>query len=465
MSKENLSLENLKVSNLPELQGWKDKQETLVKENPFVEITDNKTYETACKSRTALLKGRTSLEGQDKLIASKLAGFRKDVKSETEKLISITLPHEEKQQVEVKRYESIKENERVERERIENERISAINNRIESLESKCYELIQSMNFINVDKVGDEINSVVNVDFDYEEYDVLFETVKSRVQIQFDAKFLDIQEKENQRIENERLKAESEENARKAKELQDKLDEAEKEAKRKAIEAQDKIDSDNLEREQQAKKEKQQVFEIRKNRLAGIGFELNSESGFFLHPYLFDGLNQDGILNYSAIDFETIFLDAMEKIKKAINDEIENEKAFELRTAKLLEIGFVYSDEHDTYFIANDSDFILLSDDIKNESEDEFEETLLELKQVISDYKLSKADSEKLKKENKARIKRLAGDKELLGMVVESLGNVVNSDLVGISKKMINQETKDFIEKANVRIQTLKNELLIELNNL
>ena len=48
MAKSVLKLDDLKVSNLPELQGWKDKQEKLVKDNPFVEIIDNKTYEQAC---------------------------------------------------------------------------------------------------------------------------------------------------------------------------------------------------------------------------------------------------------------------------------------------------------------------------------------------------------------------------------------------------------------------------------
>ena len=64
MKKDALQLEDLKVSNLPELQGWKEKQQKLVEENPYVEIVDNKSYEVACKSRTALLKGRTELEKQ-----------------------------------------------------------------------------------------------------------------------------------------------------------------------------------------------------------------------------------------------------------------------------------------------------------------------------------------------------------------------------------------------------------------
>jgi len=32
-----LSLDTLKASNLPELQGWKDKQTQLVEENPYIE--------------------------------------------------------------------------------------------------------------------------------------------------------------------------------------------------------------------------------------------------------------------------------------------------------------------------------------------------------------------------------------------------------------------------------------------
>ena len=525
MNQENLSLENLKVSNLPELQGWKDKQENLVKENPFVEITDNKTYETACKSRTALLKGRTSLESQDKLVASKLAGFRKEVKIETDKLISITLPHEEKQQIEVKRYESIKENERLERERIENERIAAIKNKIESLETESYELINKLTYKDIDEHV-PMSKLHNTGFDFEEYDIVFDQMVERVKAYASTKIDSLIKEENQRIENEKKELEltrsrallvagfsfdgnyyfvgefkrldmgtilylsdydfeeivnagktevqrlqeienklKEESERKAKELQDKLDEADRESKRKEKEAQDKIDSDNLEREQQAEKEKQQVFEIRKNRLSEIGVlevlnenKLSDLDFIFSDAYSCFQKSAETIFIASTIDFETIISDAKKAIEKVINDEIEKEKAFELRIAKLLEIGLIYSDEHDTYFVAADSNFILLPDDIKNESEEEFEETLSESRQVISDYKLSKADAEKLKKENKARIKRLAGDKKIISEGLE----VYFADLHLDTE---NQETKDFIEKSNAKIQDLKNELLTELNNL
>ena len=126
MKKDALQLEDLKVSNLPELQGWKEKQQKLVEENPYVEIVDNKSYEVACKSRTALLKGRTELEKQDKLIASKLTSFRKEVKQETDNLIAITLPYEEKQQSEVKRFEEIKAAEKAEEKRRNSVKICSI---------------------------------------------------------------------------------------------------------------------------------------------------------------------------------------------------------------------------------------------------------------------------------------------------------------------------------------------------
>jgi len=438
MSNENLSLENLKVSNLPELQGWKNKMENLVKENPFVEITDNKTYEIACKSRTALLKGRTSLEGQDKLIASKLAGFRKDVKSETEKLISITLPHEEKQQVEVKRYESIKENERLERERIENERIAAIKNKIEALETESYESINKMTYKDIDEHV-PMSKLYNTGFDFEEYDIVFDQMVERVKAYASTKIDSLIKEENQRVENERLAKESE-LLKQREELQSKrlkellpynhfanegseiditklyelseplykaileskkfLFETDKQEKK---EAQDKIDSDNLEREQQAEKEKQQVFEIRKNRLSKIGFSLEPWN-VFTHPELFAGISKESISDCNAIDFETIITDAELAIEKSKNDKIELEK------------------------------------------------------QIEKDLELAKADAEKLKKENKARIKRLANDKKIISESLE----VYFADLHLDTE---NQETKDFIEKANTKIQELKNELLTELNNL
>ena len=92
VEEKGLQLSDLKVSNLPELQGWKEKAKVLVQENPFVEIVDTASYEEAKKSRTAYVLFRVSAEKQDKLLASKLASFRKEIGQSTSEITEITIP-------------------------------------------------------------------------------------------------------------------------------------------------------------------------------------------------------------------------------------------------------------------------------------------------------------------------------------------------------------------------------------
>lgn len=388
MSENLITLDSLNAKNLPELQGLKDKQLELVKENPFVEIIDNQSYELAKKHRTALVKGRTSLESQDKLIASKLTAFRKEVKSVTDELISITLPHEEKQQEEVKRFEQIKENERLERERIENERIEKIKSTISDFESMCYALISQMTFQNAKETKETLDKHFSIDYNAQEFDILYQQAKTRVQSQFDLKHSEVQEKENQRLENERLAREK----------------AEADAKLKAI--QDQQEKERAEREAKELEQKNQMFEIRKKRLNDIGVILTLEG---LFKYLTDGYDyviatKPEVYNADLIVFENIISDAIITISKA-KEEVERVKA-----------------------------------------EKEAQE---------------KADAElkaKAEKENKARVKRLSLDKKIISESLEVY-------FAYLHFATENKETKDFIENANTKIQSLKNELLTELENL
>ena len=74
---------------LQPLQEFEQKQIALVKGNPFIEISDTKTYEAAKKSRTALVKGRTELQKQQKTINDSVNSIKSAVKTETERLIEI----------------------------------------------------------------------------------------------------------------------------------------------------------------------------------------------------------------------------------------------------------------------------------------------------------------------------------------------------------------------------------------
>lgn len=435
MKNTSLQLEDLKVSNLPELQGWREKQEKLVEENPYVEIIDNKTYEIACKNRTSLLKGRTELEKQDKLIASKVASFRKEVKTETDNLIAITFPSEEKQQIEVKRYEGIKEQERLDKARLEQERVDTIKSKVDAIETDCFEIIQSMTFQTIIPDGASIALICKTDFDFEEYEVLYHQALLRIENATSAKIDDLNEREEQRIAKE--KAEAENILLKQKQdLQSKrLNEllpfngfgsdidmatlcdlsefdynailSEKtslfDAKNIADkEAQDKLNAENLERENKAKADKEAIFEIRKSRFLELEIELNGE--YFMNT---NGIvcNKRDVFNADAIDFETIITDAKLDIERAKSDleEAETQKA--------------------------------------------------------EDLKLAKEIAKKLKSENKWKEERLCFDKENLALEIGFF------DLVFKMDTSTNQETIDFIEKSKVKIQSLKNELLTELNNL
>lgn len=391
MTNEVLKLDDLKATNLPELQGFKETQEALVKQYPFIEITDNASYENAKKHRTTLLKGRTSLEAQDKLIASKLSNFRKDVKTIIDDLVAITLPHEVKQQEEVKRFEEIKENERIEKERVEELRIKTIKDKIDAIETECLEVIQKMTFVNILADSDKIAKIYGVDFDFEEYDILLIEVQKRISFALENKIQDLTEKENTRVENKKLQKE--------KDLAD--------AKLKAIEEQQ--DKEKKERYAKELEQKNQQFEVRKNRLYEIGLVL-SVMDVFVYPDSgaelnnFTNYEKETIFNCDVIDFENYLNDAKNSIQEAI----------ELRA--------------------------------KQQSEKEVSDKLEKEKQAKSD------------KENKARIKRLAPDKKIISESLE----VYFADLDLFTE---NQETKDFIESANKSIQSLKIQLLTELENL
>ena len=439
-----LQLSDLKVSNLPELQGWKEKQEQLVSENPYVEITDNKTYEVACKSRTALLKGRTELEKQDKLIASKLTAFRKDVKTETDTLIAITLPSEEKQQAEVKRYEGIKEVERQERERIEQQRIDTIKAKIDSIESESLAIIQKMTFQNIIPDTAAIGSICQQDFDFEEYDILFEQTLSRIETSIKDKIDDLNEREEQRIareqaeeENRKLKAKQDLQAKRLNEimpyvafgeavdltnLSDIEESAYSEilASKKALfeadakekrEKQEQLDAENLERENKAKADKEKIFEIRKARLIEVGLIYSDISQGFMYenPMYEDTMflwhSNIQITEVNAIDFEDILSFCKSRIEGYKSDAEES------------------------------------------------------LKQKAIDLELSKADAERLKKENKERVKRLAKDKKTLTVYIEEI------QFDTVVSRLENEESKVLFDALKVKLENFKTELLTELEKL
>lgn len=416
-----LQLDGLKASSLPELQGWKEKQEKLVIDNPYVEIVDSKTYEVACKSRTNLLKGRTSLEGQEKTIASKLSTFRKEIGSKTKELIDITEPHENKQQVEVKRYENLKAQIKAEEEKMELERIEKIEKKITDFESDSYKIIQESNIGNVELHKSMLDAFVNDGFDYEEYEIMFEQAKIRVQSYWDNKCNEIQEKEEQRLENERMKREIfdvrvnrlkelgfelSDNLFKSNEFDYSIDKSDmfnidseafefvllgiKESKEKA---------EQIKRDAEIKKQKDEQFEIRKNRLAEIEIFLIERDGEWWFDYKGGQIclfNESFCFNASVSEFEQLFNKAKNDIIK-FKDKLVSER-FEHRKNILIELGFEYKENESPCF---NSDKIRMGvDALLNASEEWFENEVYLLLQVLEkeahELQLKKLDDERKK---------------------------------------------------------------------
>lgn len=216
-------LQNIDPKNLPELQGFEEKQKEIVANNPFIEIIDNETYQEAKKRRTALVSARTGLQNQDKVIASSLKALRTRALNFANELIKITLPHEEKQQAEVKRYEAIKEAEKARKEEEERQRILKIRQKIDEFEGEVNKMSDEMTF---DKIDVTLNGAEHFlaecksDFDFQEFEELFVEAGARAMRELNEKVKVLQEKEAQRLENERLAKEAEE-ARKKAELQSK----------------------------------------------------------------------------------------------------------------------------------------------------------------------------------------------------------------------------------------------------
>jgi hypothetical protein len=426
MSKEVLNLDELNVNQLPELATFETTQKELVKSNPFVEIIDNKTYEQAKAHRTALVKGRTALENQEKLIASKLSNFRKSVGEKTKKLIEITLPFEEKQQSEVKRWENIKEAEKAEKERLEQDRIDGIKSKINEIETQCYSVIQKITFDTILGTTQEVANLLETDFDFEEYDVMFEQMKSRVSNDLMNKTNDLTQREKERKEREDLKKE--------------------------------------------------LFQVRVNRLKEVGFDLHNDS--FMAKERVTFYQKSFIENASSLEFEEVLSDIkkskeeQEQTKRNAEIKRQKDEQFEVRKNRLAEIGFVFGENVGM----NHNDFVdifINTETVYNASITEFEQILSDTKKSIADAKAQKeanekaqqeaekraaAEQKKAEAENKARIKRLANDKKIISESFE----VYFADL---HLETENKEIKDFIERANFKIAMVKSELLTELKEL
>lgn len=358
---EIILIENLTGNSLVNVTEFKKKIQDVKKANPIIEITDNASYEVAKKSRTAVKSVRVEIDNQDKAIGSAFAKVRKETIKINESLVEEIKPFELEHEANVKAWEDRKEKERQEKERIDNERIEKIKTKVSEIETGCYELIQKMQFSDVSDTHKKVCEILNQEFDYEEYDILHSQTQNRVLAAFDDKQADLKQKEAQRAENERLERQNkrlealypvmaftqgveimnlhalEENDFKI--ILQNASFAKEEAERKAEEAREK--------------EKESVFEMRKDRLAQLGFSFYPTTELFCHPS-HPEFKKETIYDLPAVEFETFAQDVFENIKAYDEEQRrgrimeEKEEVFEIRKTRLEKIGMSFNDYRFTH---------------------------------------------------------------------------------------------------------------------
>lgn len=344
----------LKISleDLAEYKQAEAKQHEIVKTNHFVACNDHASYTQAKAHRTALVKARTDLKKGEKAINSKLNDFKSQVKAKTEELISITEPHEIKQQEEVKAYEAAKEAEREAKRKAELERIQKHKDAIAAFRAKFSASVKAATLNTIDGVIQDLHETT---LDVEEFAEEFRTVKIELKESAKERNADLQEQEEIRkqAEAERKRLDEERKALEAQRKKQEADERkiaeqraqeEKERKeREAIEAERlrkeqerlaaeraKFEAEKAEAEQKKRDEEaarmQEVIQKRKAEVLTIGFVKDGDY------FVFGNLQIDNLVLESedwSEQFETLKADYIAEFERLEKLKPELEKLREL----------------------------------------------------------------------------------------------------------------------------------------
>lgn len=248
-----ITLDQVEINKLPEIQGWREKLIKIDKENPIIkEIKSHKTYEKAKKHRHNRRQGRYDVQNSESNITSRLNEIKKESKSLHAELIDIVKKGEDEQDQFIKNYEAKKEEERLEKERKEKERKDNIKNEINSFYDTWKKVLAEMEFSKIEETKNEIVTQLEEkdEKDFEEFQEDFNEKVTLLREQFKERSTYLKQHEKDRIAREKLAEEKAELERKEKE-----------------------------RKEKEELQHQKTFEIRCNRLAEVGFESNDEMEF------------------------------------------------------------------------------------------------------------------------------------------------------------------------------------------
>jgi len=237
---EKYDIKLLDYNKLLNIEEGRTSQLKLLKDNPYIEITNNQTYLLAKMRRTGLLKGRTNIQGVEKKMATQIRKFRTFIGDTANGLIDVTIEAEKKQQIEIDRWEVIRVEKKAEKERLDAERKAKHEQNIADFKKMWEDMIDEVQFKDIMDMQAIAEKVAGVTGDFDEFNEVFELVKVEIIEEYIPKKQDaLQLAEDQRVlkvEQDALlkaQAEQEEKERVIKEEKAEVDRIAKEVQEKA----------------------------------------------------------------------------------------------------------------------------------------------------------------------------------------------------------------------------------------
>lgn len=465
-----LSSPELAKENLVALH---DKYETRVGELVLIDKLSPAELKELNSIRGELREPRYLVQKIEKNNTSVFEAYKKTDKANLKELIEINKSLEDKADEKIKIEEYRKKNEKAEAERLEREREANLRKSIDDFESDSYKIVQSTTISDIEANKTMLDALVNKEIDYEEFDILFEQAKNRIQNAWDLKCDDIQEKEEQRLENERMKQEIF-NVRviRFKEFGFELEDGIifRSVQLPHTYTKDEllnIDSATFERAilnlREAKEEiEQSKIDSEANRIS----ELQASRLTEILPYVAFGepvditkLSELSDNEYQSILLAKKFLFEADVISKnrikeeqEAKAEEEKEAVYEIRKKRLQESGMEYSDEHDTLWLEEESEYILLKEDVSDCNALEFEETFSEVRKIIQDAK-DKVENDKVFEIRKGRLAEIGVFYDEVNGFSNQFGNT-NSEVV---YKMDSNEFEACISDTKLAIKKSKSD--------
>lgn len=483
--KQTFDLQTLQPKNISEIAKWEQSQRELVKQNPFIKVSSNETYQEAKRRRTALRTGRTTIEKTDKEAGTFVRQFRDRIKQFATDMVAITLTHEDNQQREIDKWEEILERNKVQKERENEERIDKIKTKISEVEKKFDEIIESASSENLaEKQVEMENYFLNEkkDFKFEEYEFFVDEKHNEKQSELSDHVATLIKEDNEKKQREKMESENKLNGIiiEAQRVIDDFDSGSEidlsEAVDSVFEKLENFDFGNLkekfisERNRFKTKSTDHLLLLKAKK---NDEEINEVKGFFSEltnkismsePVDFEKDVKHIQRNIEARTFnensKVISEDLIFKLNSLIETKrisverfIKNEKeALELRTSErkkeILSIGFV--DSREGFFSLNDT-FHVLVEQIDDQTDEEWNEYTSGIKTSVEAFK------------NKAeRQDRLKVDKQSVLLWLDKLSFEI-SDYLEFDGKIENEELKSFPKEAIDKIQAeiLNQKSLIE----